>query len=113
MPLVLKTYYPAFKDFSCGIVGEFGISQKDTQDVLRNKWGGGGKLEKVGGINPILSKDEIFGKLNDTLQELLEKVGLKFNEFGKVVVGFADVQKYRTLFLSQAGVQSAITALIH
>ena len=42
MPLVLKTYYPAFKDFSCGIVGEFGISQKDTQDVLRNKWGGGG-----------------------------------------------------------------------
>ena len=45
MPLVFKTYYPAFKDFSCGIDGEFGISQKDTQDVLRNKWGK--KLEKV------------------------------------------------------------------
>ena len=28
-----------FKEVSCGIVGEFGISQKDTKDVLRNKWG--------------------------------------------------------------------------
>ena len=108
VPLVFKTYYSAFKDFSCGIVGEFGISQKDTQDVLRNKLGK--KLEKVLRINPILSKDEIFGKLNDTRQELLEKVGLKFNEFGEVVVGYVDVEKYITLFLSQAGLQSAITA---
>ena len=108
MPLVFKTHYPAFKEFSCGIVGEFGISQKDTQDVLRNKWGK--KLEKVLGINPILTKDEIFGKLSDTRQELLEKVGLKFNEFGGVVVGYVDCEKYITLFLSQAGVQSAITA---
>ena len=75
---------------------------------MRNKLGK--KLEKVLGINPILSKDEIFGKLNDTRQELLEKVGLKFNEFGEVVVGYVDVEKYITLFLSQAGVQSAITA---
>ena len=52
----------------------------------------------------------LFGKLNDTCQELLEKVGLKFNEFGEVVVGYVDVEKYITLFLSQAGVQSAITA---
>ena len=108
MPLVFKTYYPAFNDFSCGIDGEFGISQKDTQDVLRNKWGK--KLEKVLGINPILSKDEIFGKPSDTRQELLEKVGLKFNEFGEVVVGYVDVEKYIALFLSQADVQSAITA---
>ena len=107
-PLVFKTYYPAFKDFSCGVVGEFGINQKDTQDVLRNKWGE--KLEKVLGINPILSKDDIFGKLSDTHQESLEKVGLKFNEFGEVVVGCVDVEKYITLFLRQAGLQSAITA---
>ena len=110
MPLVFKTYYPAFKDF-CGIVGEFGISQKDTHNVLRNNWGK--KLKKVLGINPILSKDEIFRKLSDTRQELLEKVGLKFNEFGEVVVGYVDIAKYITLFLSQAGVQSAITAPNH
>ena len=108
MPLVFKTYYPAFKDFSCGVVGEFGINQKDTQDVLRNKWGE--KLEKVLGINPILSKDDIFRKLSDTHQESLEKIELKFNEFGEVVVGCVDVEKYITLFLPQAGVQSAITA---
>ena len=108
MPLVFKTYYPAFKDFSCGVVGEFSINQKDTQDVLRNKWGE--KLEKVLGINPVLSKDDIFGKLSDTHQESLEKVTLKFNEFGEVVVGCVDVEKYITLFLRQAGVQSAITA---
>ena len=94
-----------------GIVGEFGISQKDTHDVLRNNWGK--KLKKVLGINPILSKDEIFGKLSDTRQELLEKVGLKFDEFGEVVVGYVDIAKYITLFLSQAGVQSAITAPNH
>ena len=108
MPLVFKTYYPAFKDFSCGVVGEFGINQNDTPDVLRNKWGE--KLEKVLGINPILSKDDIFGKLSDTRQESPEKVGLKFNEFGEVVVGCVYVEKYITLFLRQAGVQSAITA---
>ena len=108
MPLVFKTYYPAFKDFSCGVVGEFGINQKDTQDVLRNKWGE--KLEKVLGINPVVSKDDTFRKLSDTHQESLEKIGLKFNEFGEVVVGCVDVEKYITLFLPQAGVQSAITA---
>ena len=73
MPLVFKTYYPAFKDFSCGIVGEFGINQKDTHDVLRNKWGE--KLEKVLGINPILSKEDIFGKLSDTLKNHLKRLG--------------------------------------
>lgn len=106
--MVFKTYYPAFKDFSCGVVGEFSINQKDTQDVLRNKWGK--KLEKVLGINPVLSKDDTFRKLSDTHQESLEKVGLKFNEFGEVVVGCVDVEKYITLFLRQAGLQSAITA---
>ena len=70
----------------------------------------GEKLEKVLGINPILSKDDIFGKLSDTRQESLEKVGLKFNEFNEVAVGYVDVEKYITLFLRQAGVQSAITA---
>ena len=107
MPLVFKTYYPAFKDFSCGVVGEFGINQKDTQDVLRNKWGE--KLEKVLRINPVLSKDDIFGKLSDTHQESLEKVGLKFNEFGEVVVGCVDVEKYITLFLNNIVISIHVT----
>ena len=50
---------------------------------FKNKWVE--TLEKVKGkfgINPILRKDEILRKLNDTLKiELLEKVGLQFNEF--------------------------------
>jgi len=34
---------------------------------------------------------------------------LTFNEFGEVVVGYADIANYITLFLSQSGVQSAVT----
>ena len=60
------------------------------------------------GINPILSKEKIFGKLNDQRQELLTKIGLEFNVFGELVVGHVDVEKYITLFLSQRGTQSAI-----
>ena len=33
MPMVLKREHSAFKEFSCGIVGSFGISQRETQDV--------------------------------------------------------------------------------
>ena len=33
----------------------------------------GKKLEMPIGINPILSKEKIFGKLNDQSQELLKK----------------------------------------
>ena len=36
----------------------------------------GKKLEMVIGINPISSKDKIFGKLNDQHQELLKKLVL-------------------------------------
>lgn len=61
-------------EFSCGIVRSLMIGQKETQNVLRNKWGK--KLEGPIGINPILSKDEIFGHLNDTRQELLKQIGL-------------------------------------
>ena len=43
--------------FSCGTVGSLVIGQKETQDVLRNKWGK--KVEGAIGMNPILSKDEI------------------------------------------------------
>ena len=57
-------------EFSCGIVGSLAIGQKETQDVLRNKWGKKGAM----GINPILSKDEVFGHLNDTHQELLKQI---------------------------------------
>ena len=102
MPMILKREHSAFKEFSCGIVGSFGISQRETQDVLRNKWGK--TIEQVIGINYILSKGEIFRKLHDTHQELLEKIGLTFNEFGEEFVGYIDIKKYRTLFLSQPGV---------
>lgn len=107
MPLVFKREQSAFKEFSCGIVGAFGISQRETQDILRNKWGKA--IEQVIGINPILSKENIFNNLNDTRQELLEKIGLIFNEFGGVVVGYVNIENYITLFLSQSGEQSAIT----
>ena len=39
---------------------------------------------------------------------MLEKIGLTFNRFGEVVVGYADIENYITLFLSQSGVQSAV-----
>ena len=66
------------------------------------------KLEMVIGINPILSKDKIFGKLNDQHQELLKKSGLEFNVFEELVVGHVGFKQYITLFLSQTGTQSAI-----
>ena len=74
MPMVFKREHSAFKELSCGIVGSSGISQRETQDVLQNKWGK--TIEQVIGINPILIKEEIFPKLNDTHKELLEKIGL-------------------------------------
>jgi len=61
-------------EFSCGIVRLLTIGKKKTQNVLRKEWGK--KLEGPIGINPILSKDEIFGHLNDTCQELLKQIGL-------------------------------------
>jgi len=56
-----------------------------------------------------LSKEKKINNLNGTRQELLEKIGLTFNEFGEVVVGYVDIENYITLFLSQSGVQSAVT----
>lgn len=108
MPLVVKREHSAFREFSCGIAGSFAIGQKETQVILRNKLGR--KLQTVIGINPILSKEEIFGQLNDTRQELLNKIGLQFNEFGEVVVGYVNIEQYLTMFLSQSGMQGAITA---
>ena len=106
MPKIFRKAYSGFEEFSFGIVGSFGIGQKETQDILRNKWGK--KLEMAIGINPILSKDKIFGKLNDQHQELLKKSGLVFNVFEELVVGHVNVEKYITLFISQTGTQSAI-----
>ena len=92
MPCVFRKQHSAFMEFSCGIVGSLVTGQKETQDALRNKWGK--KLEGATGINPILSKEEIFGHLNDTRQELLKQIGLEFNEFAEVVVGHVDIEKY-------------------
>ena len=64
----------------------------------------GEKLEGPIGINPILSKDEIFGHLNDTCQEYRNKlVLLEFNEFGEVFLGHVDIEKYISLFPTQPG----------
>ena len=68
----------------------------------------GKKLEMVTGINPISSKDKIFGKLNDQHQELLKKISLELNVFEELVVGHVGFKQYITLFLSQTGTQSAI-----
>lgn len=57
--MLFKREHSAFKKFPCGIVGLIDISQRETQ---------------------ILTKGEIFHKLHDTLQELLAKIGLTFNE---------------------------------
>ena len=65
----------------------------------------GKKLEGAIGINPILSKDEIFGHLNDTRQESLKQIGLEFNEFEEVVVGHVDIEKHISMFLIQPGTQ--------
>ena len=106
MPCVFRKQHSAFMEFSCGTVGSLVIGQKETQDVLRNKWGK--KLEWAIGMNPILSKDEIFCHLNDTGQELLKQIGLKFSEFGEMVVGHVDIEKYISLFLTQPGTQTVI-----
>ena len=104
MPCVFRKQHSAFMEFSCGIVGSLVIGRKETQDVLRNNWGK--KLEGGIGINPILSKDEIFGHLSDTHQELLKKIGLEFKlvwNSVNLVVGHVDIEKYISLFLSQPG----------
>ena len=77
---------------------------------MRKKWGK--TIEQVIGISHIFRKAENFHKLHDTDQELLEKTGLTFNEFGEIVVGYIDIKKYITLFLSQPGVQNAVTTQI-
>ena len=62
MPCGFRKQHSAFVEFSSGIVGSLVIGKKETQDVLPNKWGN--KLEGAIGINPILSKDDIFGHLS-------------------------------------------------
>ena len=86
MPLVVRREQYAFKELSCGIAGAFGINQRETQDILRNKWRK--TIEQVISINAILSKEHFFSNLNDTRQKFLQKIGLTFNELGEVVGGY-------------------------
>ena len=65
-------------------------------------------MEEAIGVHPVLSKDEIFGHLNDTCEELLKQIGVEFNEFGEVVVGHVETEKYISMFLTQPGTQSVI-----
>ena len=44
-----------------------------------------------------------------TCQELLEKIGLTFTEFGEVLVGYVDIKNYIKLLPSQSREQSAVT----
>lgn len=57
MPELYKKHVDKFIKFACGLVGTLCISQKDTQDILRNTWGK--ELANVLGINIIPPKDFI------------------------------------------------------
>lgn len=62
MPIIYKLNKAVFLDFACGVVGSLCVSQKITQDILRNTWGK--KLEQVLGINIFPPKDTIVNTLN-------------------------------------------------
>ena len=38
----------------------------------------------------------------------MKQIGLEFNEFGEVIVGHVDIEKYISLFFIQAATQSVI-----
>lgn len=63
----------------------------------------GGKIRNGDMNKSSFEQREDFGKLNDQRQQLLKKIGLEFSVFGELAVGYADVEKYITLFLSPTG----------
>lgn len=108
MPKVYEQNKDTFLDFGCGVVGSLCVSQRATQDVLRNTWGR--KMEEVLGINIFPPKDAIVKCLNKTKEELGQQVGLELEEKSNgIVVATVNVQKYLEFLLSMPGVNDAIT----
>ena len=62
MPAVYKKHADKFLKFASGLVGSLCVSQRDTQDILRNTWGK--ELASVLGINIFPPKDTIISCLN-------------------------------------------------
>lgn len=107
MKRIYEQYKGVFLEVSCGIVGSLCISQRDTQDILRNTWGK--KISEVLGFNIFPPKDNIVRCLNAKKEKLSEQVGLKFEEKSNgIVVATVNVQKYLEFLLSRPGMQGAI-----
>lgn len=62
MKNVYEQHKEVFLEVSSGIVGSLSISQKNTQDILRNTWGE--KLSHVLGFNIFPPKDKITKRIN-------------------------------------------------
>lgn len=108
MPMVYQKHFKSFIDFSCGLVGSLGISQRDMQDILRNKWGR--TIAEVLGINIFPPKDDVVKCLRAKKEELADQVGLNFEEKSNgIVVATVNVAKYLEYLLSRPGIQNAIT----
>ena len=86
LPHLYEHQKGAFLDFACGLVTDFGISQKRIQEILRNTLGK--RLSKVIGVNIIPPKDEIVSTLKSRKDLIAKKVELKFSEIGPVIVGY-------------------------
>lgn len=107
MPMVYEKHSKTFLDFACGLVGSFGISQRDIQDLLRNKWGK--QISEVLGINIFPPKDDVVKCLKAKKEELANQVGLAFEEKSNgIVVATINVAKYLEYLLTRPGIQNAI-----
>lgn len=107
MPIIYKKHEDQFIKFACGLVGALCVSQRDTQDVLRNTWGK--QLSDVLGINIFPPKDIIVKQLNATKEELSKQVELQLAEqHGGIVVASIDVKKYLEYLLDRSGMDYAV-----
>ena len=84
LPHLYEHQNGAFLDFACGLVTDFGISQKGIQETL-------------------LARDEIVSTLKPRKDLVAKKVGLKFSEIGPVIVGYTNVKQHIEFLLSQPG----------
>ena len=96
----------AFLVFACGLVTDFGISQKGIQEILRNT--PGTRLSEIISVNIIPPKDEIVSTLKSRKDLVAKKVGLKFSEIGPVIVGYTNVKQHIEFLLSQPGLDGVV-----
>ncbi|KXJ19884.1 hypothetical protein AC249_AIPGENE25278 [Exaiptasia diaphana] len=107
MPAAYKKHADKFLNFACGVVGSLCVSQRDTQDILRNKWGK--ELAKVLGINIFPPKDTIVQCLNSKKQELSQQVNLQFHEQNnEIVVASINVKQYLEYLLTRPGMKNTV-----